>query len=54
MESQLDKLGEKATPGISSATSNGLRKQSIARRAEIKGSCFSKIICYQVCCYVEH
>ena len=38
MESQLDKLGEKPTPGISNATSNGLRQQSIARRAEIKGS----------------
>ena len=46
MESQLDKLGRrwKPTPGISKATSNGLRQQSVARRAEIKVSCISKII----------
>ena len=41
MESQLDKLGRpwKQIPGIVKATSNGLRQQSIARRAEIKMSC---------------
>ena len=54
MESQLDKQGENPTPGISNATSNGLQQQSIARGAEIKKSCFSQIIFYQVCCYVEH
>ena len=56
MKSQLDKLGRqsKITPGISKATSNGLRQQSITGRAEIKVSCISKIIFNQVCCYVEH
>ena len=41
MKSQLDKLGRrcKQIPGIVKATSNGLRQQSIARRAEIKVSC---------------
>ena len=45
MESQLDKQGgEKQIPGILKATSNGLRQQSIARRAEIKVSCISDIL----------
>ena len=46
MESQLDKLGRRRKTNIWNlkATSNGLRQQSIAHRAEIKVSCISNIL----------
>ena len=44
--------GEKKISGILKATSNGLRQQSVARRAVIKVSCSSNIV--QVWCFVQH
>ena len=40
----INKTGVKKISGILKATSNGLRQQSVARRAVIKVSCSSNIV----------
>ena len=55
MESQLDTKQDrrfKKKSGILKETSNGLRQQSVARRAVIKVSCSSNIV--QVLCFLQN
>ena len=54
MERKLDKQDRryKKISGILKATSNGLRQQSVARRAVIKVSCSSNTV--QVWYFVQH